>query len=133
MMGQPWTTVIHLNGRATEFKIDTEADVTVIPAIVYEKSCDGPLALPDRVLHGPSQHMYMLSVSGKFVGNRKASNAIIKQDIYVVKRLQRPLLGRPAIESLGVAIQVNEILANKDVVVSKFPHIFKGLGCMTGA
>ena len=32
-----------------------------------------------------------------------------------------------------MAIQVREILAHKDVVVSKFPHIFKGLGHMTGA
>ena len=69
MVGQPWTTVIHLNGRATEFKIDTGADITVIPAIIYEKSRDGPLALPDRVLRGLSQHM--LSVSSKFVGNLK--------------------------------------------------------------
>ena len=128
---KPWTTVIYLNGCATEFKIDTGADVTVIPAIIYEKSRDDPLASPDRILRGPSQHM--LSVAGKFVGNLKASNAIVKQEIYVVKGLQRPLLGRPAIESLGVAIQVSEILANKDVVVSKFPHIFKGLGRMTGA
>ena len=69
-------------------------------------------------MRGPSQHM--LSVAGKFVGNLKASNAIVKQEIYVVKGLQRPLLGRPAIESLGVAIQVSEILANKDVVVSTY-------------
>ena len=41
--------------------------------------------------------------------------------------------GRPAIEALGVAVRVDQLLANKAIVVSKFPHLFKGLGCMKGA
>ena len=128
---KPWTTILYLNGHATEFKIDTGADVTVIPATMYEKSRDGSLVSPGRVLRGPSQHA--LSVLGKFVGNLKVSNPTVKQDIYVVKGLQRALLGRPAIESLGVAVQVDQVLAHKATVVSKFPHLFKGLGRMTGA
>ena len=128
---KPWTVILHLNGHTTKFKIDTGADVTVIPASMYKQSRDGPLVTPDRVLRGPSQHM--LSVLGKFVANLKVDNTTAKQEIYVVKGLQRPLLGRPAIEPLGVAIQVSQILAHKDIVVSKFPHIFQGLGRMTGA
>ena len=128
---KPWTAVMQLNGHTTEFKIDTGADVTVIPTLVYKKSRDGPLVSSNRILRGPSQHT--LSVVGKFVGNLKSGNISAKQEIYVVNDLQRPLLGRPAIESLRVAIQVSEILPHKEVVVSKFPHIFKGLGCMTGA
>jgi len=128
---KPWTTVLCLNDFTIEFKIDTGADVTVIPATMYDKSRDGPLASSDRVLRGPSQHA--LSVLGRFKANLKAKDAITKQDVYVVKGLKRALLGRPAIESLGVAIQVDQVLAHKTVVVSKFPHIFKGLGRMTGA
>ena len=128
---KPWTAVLHLNGHTTEFKIDTGADVTVIPTFMYKRSRDGPLVSPNRVLRGPSQHT--LSVVGKFVGNLKSGNITTKQEIYVVKDLQRPLLGRPAIESLGVAIQVSEVLAHKDVAVRKFPHMFKGLGRMTRA
>ena len=59
----------------SEFKIDTGADVTVIPTLVYKKSCDGPLVSPNRVLHGPSQHT--LSVVGKFVGNLKLGNITV--------------------------------------------------------
>ena len=128
---KPWTAVLQLNNHKTEFKIHTGADVTVIPTHMYRKSRDGPLRSPNRVLRGPSQHT--LSVVGKFVGNLKSDHISAKQEIYVVNGLQRPLLGRPANESLKVAIQVREILAHKDVVVSKFPHIFKGLGHMTGA
>ena len=50
-----------------------------------------------------------------------------------MQRLQKALLRRPAIEALGVAVQMDQLLANKAIVVSKFPHLFKGLGCMKGA
>ena len=52
---------------------------------------------------------------------------------YVVRELQKALLGRPAIESLGLLIRVDEVLSSKSVDVSKFPHIFTGLGWMKGA
>ena len=93
---KPWTAVLQLNDHKTEFKIDTWANVTVIPAHLYKKSRDGPLKSPNRVLRGPSQHT--LSVVGKFVGSLKSGHISAKQEIYVVNRLQRPLLGRPAIE-----------------------------------
>ena len=47
---KPWTTVLCLNDFTIEFKTDTGADVTVILAIMYDKSRDGPLVLSDRVL-----------------------------------------------------------------------------------
>ena len=39
---KPWTAVLQLNNHKTEFKIDTGADVTVIPTHMYRKSRDGP-------------------------------------------------------------------------------------------
>ena len=90
---------------------------------MYRKSRDGPLKSLNQVLSGSSQRT--LSVVGKFVGNLKSDHISAKQEIYVVNGLQRPLLGRPAIESINVAIQVSEILAHKDIVLSKFPYIFK--------
>ena len=35
-------------------------------------------------------------------------------------------------EALGVAVRVDQVLANKAIVVSKFLHLFKGLGCTKG-
>ena len=61
---QPWTVVLDLNSSQTKFKIDTGADITVIPETVYNKSRDGPLNSPDRILRGSSRHS--LKVLGKF-------------------------------------------------------------------
>ena len=61
---KPWVMDIQLNGESIEFKIDTGADVTVIPAATYKASRDKRLQPAGRILCGPSQHP--LSVLGKF-------------------------------------------------------------------
>ena len=116
---KPWIIGIHLNGNPIEFKIDTGADVTVIPATAYRESRDNKLQPAGKVLRGPSQHT--LTVLGKFHGTLQSANATALQDIYVVKGLQKALLGRPAIEALGIAVRVDQILDNKATVKAKFP------------
>ena len=128
---QPWTVVLGLNSSQTEFKIDTGADVTVVPEHVYKESRDGPLSSSDRILRGPSK--CSLQVLGKFLATLQKDQSKTQEQIYVVRELQKALLGRPAIESLGLLIRVDEVLSSKTVVVSKFPHLFTGLGCMKGA
>ena len=128
---KPWTIDIQLNGDLTQFKIDTGAGVTVIPATMYKEPRDKRLQPAGKILQGPSK--YTLSVLGKFQGTLQFANATVTENIYVVQGLQKVLLGRPAIEALGVAVRVDQLLANKAIVVSKFPHLFKGLGYMKGA
>ena len=48
----PWTTDILLNGESLQFKVDTGADVTVIPVRSYSENRDGPLSSPDKTLSG---------------------------------------------------------------------------------
>ena len=117
-----------MNGDLIDFKIDTGADVTVIPASVYKKSQNNKLQPARKLLRGPSQHT--LTVLGKFHGTLHSANTTALQNIYVVKGLQKALLGRPAIEALGVAVRVYQIL---DCKATKFPQLFHGLGCMSGA
>ena len=70
---------------------------------------------------------------GKFLATLQKDQSKTQEQIYVVRELQKALLGRPAIESLGLLIRVDEVLSSKTVFVSKFPHLFTGLGCMKGA
>ena len=38
---KPWTAMLKLNNRALEFKVDTGADVTVVPESAYNPTEDG--------------------------------------------------------------------------------------------
>ena len=107
-----------------QFKVDTGADVTVISPQHYCKARDGPLRPPQRMLTGAAQQR--LDVYGRFKGNLRRKNTEISQDVYIVNGLHKPLLGRPAIEALGIATLVEPILASN--VVAMFPKIFQGLG-----
>ena len=120
---QPWTVVLGLNSSQTEFKIDTGADVTVVPEHVYNESRDGPLSSSDRILRGPSKRS--LQVLGKFLATLQKDQSKTQEQIYVVRELQKALLGRPAIESLGLLIRVDEVLSSKTVVVSSSFHRFR--------
>ena len=106
-----------------EFKIDTGANVTVIPEADYCKDQDGPLRISERSLTGAGQHP--LHVCGQFLGCLKRKEVELQQEVYVVKGLRKPLLGRPAIEGLGVVSQIEQV-HTKDIVKG-FSHLFRGL------
>ena len=105
--GTPWTVITSLNKRDIEFKIDTGADVTVIPESHYCKEQDGPLILTKRILTGAGRNP--LGVRGRFTGVLRVKGKTLSQDIYVVSELQTPLLGRPAIEGLNLVSTIQPV------------------------
>ena len=61
-----WCSSLFLNGVLIEFKLDTGADVTVIPAQDYTRYFKGQLVKPSRILRGQTQRC--LNVVGQFIG-----------------------------------------------------------------
>ncbi len=122
--GAPWTTTLLLNNRNLEFKIDTGADVTVIPETEYSEEQDGILRPSERVLTGAGQQP--LRVCGLFRGTMKRNGKELQNEIYVVSGLRKPLLGRPAIEALGIVSLVEPVLEGN--IAKQFPKLFQGLG-----
>ena len=120
-----WTKTLNLNQRDIVFKIDTGADVTVIPESCYRSKQDGPLQPAERLLTEAGQQP--LEVQGQFVGNLRYNNFETEQNIFVIQGLSRPLLGCPAIEALAI-VSVLEPILTLDNVVEKFPRLFEGLG-----
>lgn len=96
----PWIAKLQLNNREVEFKVDTGADVSVLPEEHYQPGRDGALEKMTRKLSGPVGNQ--LQVLGKISGYIKRGGEHTIQDIYVVRGLTRPLLGKPAIEALQV-------------------------------
>ena len=117
-----------MNDHPVEFNIDTGADMTVIPEHVYQQAADSISLQPTSCrLCGPSQ--YALSVLGKVVVKPKKGKCKTEEAVYVVRSLRRPLLGRPAIESLRLVKRVNTIMKmTSNNIRQRFPQLFSGLG-----
>ena len=87
----PWEVTLILNGVPVLFKIDTGADVSAISESVFKQLKDVTLVHSDRHLSGPSQ--YQLQVSGKFTATLKYGTKEAKENIFIVQKLQKALLG----------------------------------------
>ena len=89
------------------FKIDTGADVTVIPESVFKRIRNANLMRSDRILCGPARNA--LHVIGQFNATLKHRGGVTSEEVYVVRGLQTPLIGLPAlpaIKALGLVVRV---------------------------
>ncbi|CAC5397527.1 unnamed protein product [Mytilus coruscus] len=119
------------NSREIDFKIDTGADVTVISDSDLNGINSIELMKANKRLSGPGNTN--LNVVGKFQCMLETKDKFSVQDIYVVKGLSKPLLGRPAIQALGIIDKVNVSSVNASSEANnyyrgKYPKIFNGLG-----
>ena len=112
-----------VNGTELEFKLDTGADVTCITEGGYQKLTQLQLNQSGKKLRGAGQHW--LTVCGSFSANLKCGDREVEQEVYVIKDLESPLLGRPAIEKL-------RFLSMVDSVTEEYPKVFSGLGKLEG-
>ena len=126
----PWLISLQLEGKPVEFHIDTGAEVSVIPEPVYKKIGSPPLSPVKQTLRGPSNAV--LPVKGLFSAILSRDSQQSKQDIYVAAKLHKPLLGRPAIEALGLVQRVRGVQAKQLNPIQQFPNLFTGLGQLQG-
>ena len=115
--------------------IDTGADVAVISETDYNKAWDGLLQSNKTTLSAPSQTP--LEVLGKFQANLRQNDKKTQDDVFVIKGLRQPLVGRPAITSLNLLPRGEPVSKNlglnKETVMKRFPKLFRGLGTLKGA
>ena len=129
----PWSVTIDVNGTAIELNIDKGAEVTVISEEAWRKIEQPALSPPNRTLRGPDTHK--LPTAGQFTARLSKDEHNEDEEIYVVKGLHKPLLGRPAIDKLRLVSRVSSINhANQSPMdpMEKFPNLFKGLGKLQG-
>lgn len=129
---------VSVNGHVTRFKVDSGADVTVVPPSL--PGVPRKLDAVEGELIGPGNQP--LPVLGTFQATLAWKDKRTVQQLYVMRAQTTPLLGLPAIEALGVVKFVNTTSAesgktdgrvpSSDARVSCVPssdaHIFKGLG-----
>ena len=84
--GTPWVIKVQLNNRDLEFKVDTGADVTVLPEGNYQPGRDGALETTMRKLSGPTGDK--LKVLGKISGYiKRQSNGTAERVVKTVKSM----------------------------------------------
>ena len=123
---QPWMVKLRVNGTQMTFKLDTGADVTVIPESLFNKMKSPKLSKAKRKLYGPNKSQ--LNVRGVFTAEFETDKKISEQTVYVVRGLSQPLLGRPAIERLELIAKVDGVEIQGKSYKEKYPKLFSGLG-----
>ena len=68
---------------------------------------------------------------GCFKAKLRKQEKEAQEDVYVVQNLQTPLLGKPAITALGLAVRVDSVARENAEPKKTFPNLFHGLGKLT--
>ena len=119
-----WSSTVAINGRETQFKLDTGAEVTVILEDVLTSLSSPKLHKATKRLCGPDKKL--LDVLGELPVTLSYKGKPCSQPVYVVKELQQNLLGLPAIQALNLLSQVDTLQTTP--VLQQFPALFTGLG-----
>ena len=103
--------------------------MTAIPLNTFNSLADVKLMKSDRILKGPDQAA--LKVKGKFMTDLKWQQKSSREEIYIMEKLQKPLIGRPAIERLDLLVRVEEIQDSCLKYQQMYPTVFTGLAKMS--
>lgn len=120
-----WEIPVLLESSNVIFKIDTGADETVIPEELFVRVCPKTKLQPARRrLQGPDGKP--LAISGMATLSMTFAGSTSREEVYVLRGLRTPLLGKPAIEKLSVLAQVDSVKTLNPL--SEFAQVFQGLG-----
>jgi hypothetical protein len=124
-----WQAEVCANNKSLNFRLDTGADATVLQVVTYSRLFRGPLLPAGKLLCGPNR--VQLDVLGRFGAQLQWRDHLTTHTIYVVRDIHQPLIGRDAIDALGMAICLN-ILSSSNDPRQQYADLFTGLGCMEG-
>lgn len=117
-------TSFKLQGKTVQFKIDTGAQVNILPLSIYKKLSNVKLSKTSTSLTSYSGDK--LKVKGKCSLYLKDKNC----EFFVTDTNQSPLLGFKASNELGLIHVIMTVQADVDDPVKSFPKVFTGLGCL---
>jgi transposase InsO family protein len=124
-----WQAEINVNHEPVKFKLDTGADATVLPKHLFDQRFNEHLLPADKCLCGPNRAK--LDVAGYFMATLEWKQKRASHKVYVIRDVHQPLLGRDAIDSLGLIKRIAVVASNNDPRQA-YPELFTGLGCMKG-
>lgn len=119
---------VEMCDRPIRFFIDSGADITVIPAKLYDPRRMPKLQRPSRELiaHGGSK----LEVEGQFTTKLRYKALTTTEEVYVISTNESPLLGREAALELALIQCIKNV--TKQDYCKRYSHMFQGLGLVKG-
>ncbi|GFR84159.1 Pol polyprotein [Elysia marginata] len=113
---EPWTTKCKINGKdEATFKTDTRADVTVISRKNYDNFIYKPALQTTKIhLNSPGGPIKCLGKFQALISTCEDKNAETAQAVYVFETKSENLLGRRAIQALGL-LSINEISTFEEI------------------
>jgi transposase InsO family protein len=125
-----WNTPIKVNKCIISFKLDTGAEVTAMTEQAFNQLKGVTLRKPTKTICGADRKP--LKVLGQINVTLSAKGQSCNQAVYIVRNLSQNLLGLPAIQSLNLLAQVEEVTGQLGDVPNQFPKLFTGLGTLQG-
>ncbi|HSF90706.1 MAG TPA: hypothetical protein VLA51_00730, partial [Paracoccaceae bacterium] len=121
-----------VNNKSVRFRLDTGADATVLPADTFYHMFNGPISPANQLLCGPNG--VHLDVVGRFNARLQWQDRHVTLPIYVLRGIHQPLLGRDAIEALGIIKRIDALSSSSSStgLQQQYADLFTGLGCMDG-
>ena len=123
--GKAWFVDLTVNSELVNFKVDTGAAVTALPAEMANIFSD--VKPSQKTLRGAGNHK--LKIAGRAKAKLCRNDTQIDETVYLVEGLVTPLLGKPAISKLGLIQFIHEVEGSCPWF-SDFPEVFKCLGNM---
>ncbi|UYV74940.1 K02A2.6-like [Cordylochernes scorpioides] len=116
-----WVVPIKVNNRRIKFKIDTEADVNVLPFQQYCQSFQRiKLEKSDKILQGPNG--IPLKTVGMIHVILQDKGQHLNSKIYIVDKLKQPLLSRETSEKLNIVRMIQQLSPKHEALMpSEFP------------
>ncbi|XP_064474289.1 uncharacterized protein LOC135388588 [Ornithodoros turicata] len=121
-----WFIDVDVNGYSVHFKVDSGAEVTVVPPSF--PGCPDVLDAPKTELTAVGS--YFLNVKGTFRATLSWRGRSVTETLYVVQNQLTPLLGFTAIESLDVVqfVGATSTTTAQGLRLTPEDSLFKGLG-----
>lgn len=123
----PWTVDLQLKNKNVHFKIDTGADVTVIPDYVFNtvySSNKPPLRKSPKPLLGPGGAPLDVLGATDILLQRGERQTL--EEVFVIRSLHTALLGRSAGVKLGLVARLDSI--DMQTLKDSYPKLCNGLG-----
>ena len=132
-----WFSSLDVEGTLVKFKLDTGAEVNVLPTRIYsELKNKPPLTKTNAVLSSYGE--FQVKTQGKVNLECRVPGLRETLQFYVASVESPPILGLQASQNLNLVKKIDSVVTGSQVpltkadIVNDYPDVFKGLGSMDG-